>query len=75
LEIQFVSNEDVALPEKRQNLNRLWYSSGTWKTRNSPVRESKLQGEPMELRAWDNRKSECRFVMKRIRIELKAVTS
>jgi len=58
------------LPVDSRYLTPHYFRSGTWKPRISPGRESKPQGEPMEVRAWDVGKSECRLVMRRIRVSM-----
>jgi hypothetical protein len=60
---------DVAPPAKRQSL----IHSGTHAERGKPVslplRESESQDEPMEMQAWDSRKSECSTVMVEIEVD------
>ena len=69
LEVTISSNEDVLPPAKRQHLTYSGIYAERRSSRIVPFGESESQGKPIAMRVWDSRKSECRFVMKRIKVE------
>jgi hypothetical protein len=73
--IQFPSSETTPSPANRQGPNPSRHTSGTWKVRNSPNRESEPQGTPMELRIEEDGGSERSPVMGEIGIALSARSS
>lgn len=68
-EAQLASDVDVAPPAERQHLTY----SGTHAERGKPVsrlmRESESRDEPIGMRAWESRRSECSVVMAEIEVE------
>jgi len=71
-QVQRVNGSLTWLLFHRRKRQHLTYS-GTHAERGKPVhlplRESKPQGEPKDVRVWDNRKSQCPAVMVGIEVE------